>query len=284
MLNDILSKVNRPDFPLNWAATEKMPRIAWKTGTSYGRRDAWSIGYNKHYTIGVWTGNFSGVGVESLSGAEVATPLLFRLFNTIDYDNEKEWFQQPADVAVRAVCPVTGLLPGEHCAETVSDYFIPLVSGTQVCHHLEEIAVSADESISYCNSCRPTTGYKKLLYQLYDADMQAWMTERHMLYRKVPPHNPACETIFKDAAPQIKSPQADAEYLIEKKNPEPLQLVCQAGSDVSKVYWYINNKFYKAAELGQKVFFTPQEGPVKISCTDDKGRNKDVWIRVKYMD
>ena len=114
--------------------------------------------------------------------------------------------------------------------------------------------------------------------------MQAWMTERHMLYRKVPPHNPACETIFKDAAPQIKSPQADAEYLIEKKNPEPLQLVCQAGSDVSKVYWYINNKFYKAAELGQKVFFTPQEGPVKISCTDDKGRNKDVWIRVKYMD
>ena len=284
LLDDILSKVNRPDFPLNWAATEKMPRIAWKTGTSYGRRDAWSIGYNKHYTIGVWAGNFSGQGVASLSGAEVATPLLFRLFNTIDYDNEKEWFQQPAEVAVRAVCPVTGLLPGEHCEQTVTDYFIPLVSGTQTCHHLQEIAVSADESISYCNSCRPATGYKKLLYQLYDADMQAWLAERHIVYKKVPPHNPACETIFRDAAPQIKSPQADAEYLIERKNPEPLQLVCQAGSDVSKIHWYINNRFYKTAELGQKVFFVPEEGPVKISCTDDKGRNKDVWIRVRYMD
>ncbi|HET9430500.1 MAG TPA: penicillin-binding protein 1C [Chitinophagaceae bacterium] len=43
MINEILSEVNRPDFPLNWAATERMPRISWKTGTSYGRRDAWSI-------------------------------------------------------------------------------------------------------------------------------------------------------------------------------------------------------------------------------------------------
>ena len=72
MINEILSKVNRPDFPLNWTATERMPKIAWKTGTSYGRRDAWSIGYNKNYTVGIWAGNFSGVGVADLSGANIA--------------------------------------------------------------------------------------------------------------------------------------------------------------------------------------------------------------------
>src|SRR5204862_1590873 len=97
MITDILSRVNRPDFPLNWQATEHMPKIAWKTGTSYGRRDAWSIGYNKNYTIGVWVGNFSGVGVADLSGANVATPLLFKIFNTIDYDSDEEWFSPPAD-------------------------------------------------------------------------------------------------------------------------------------------------------------------------------------------
>lgn len=53
MITEILSKVNRPDFPINWQATEHMPKIAWKTGTSYGRRDAWSIGYNKNFTVGV---------------------------------------------------------------------------------------------------------------------------------------------------------------------------------------------------------------------------------------
>src|SRR5690606_22997211 len=97
MITEILSKVNRPDFPLNWSATEHMPRIAWKTGTSYGRRDAWSIGYNKNYTVGVWAGNFSGAGVADLSGANIATPLLFRIFNTIDYDNDRAWFTQPDD-------------------------------------------------------------------------------------------------------------------------------------------------------------------------------------------
>ena len=97
MITDILSRVNRPDFPLNWQATEHMPKIAWKTGTSYGRRDAWSIGYNKNYTIGVWVGNFSGVGVADLSGANVATPLLFKIFNTIDYDSDADWFDLPSD-------------------------------------------------------------------------------------------------------------------------------------------------------------------------------------------
>nr|AIA90716.1 CAZy families GT51 protein [uncultured Cytophaga sp.] len=49
------------------------------------------------------------------------------------------------------------------------------------------------------------------------------------------------------------------------------------------MYWYINNKFYKASPAGEKQFFSPQEGPVKISCTDDKGRNRDITIHVKYI-
>src|SRR5579871_1040594 len=101
MINETLSKVNRPDFPLNWDATAHMPKIAWKTGTSYGRRDAWSIGYNKHYTVGIWVGNFSALGVPELSGANVATPLLFKIFNTIDYDNDEEWFHQHKDCDIR---------------------------------------------------------------------------------------------------------------------------------------------------------------------------------------
>ncbi|HEY1872513.1 MAG TPA: penicillin-binding protein 1C, partial [Chitinophagaceae bacterium] len=116
MITDILSRVNRPDFPLNWQATEHMPKIAWKTGTSYGRRDAWSIGFNKNYTVGVWVGNFSGVGVADLSGANVATPLLFKIFNTIDYDSDEEWFKQPDDCEQRKVCSETGLLPTDHCS------------------------------------------------------------------------------------------------------------------------------------------------------------------------
>ncbi|MEO6316012.1 MAG: penicillin-binding protein 1C [Chitinophagaceae bacterium] len=283
MINETLSKVNRPDFPLNWQSTEHMPKIAWKTGTSYGRRDAWSIGYNKHYTVGIWTGNFSAQGIPELSGANIATPLLFKIFNTIDYDSDQEWFTQPADCDSRQVCAETGLPPGINCTGIITDYFIPLISPARQCDNIQEIMVSADEKIAYCQSCVPAAGYKKKFYKITAPDMQAWMQDNRVAYTQIPPHNPACEKIFKEGAPLITSPSNGTEYLISKQHPEPLQLVCRAAGDASMLYWYINNKFYKSCNKGDKQFFIPDEGPVKISCTDDKGRNRDVWIKVRYV-
>ncbi len=283
MIHEILSKVNRPDFPLNWSATEKMPKIAWKTGTSYGRRDAWSIGYNKKYTIAVWVGNFSGAGVADLSGANIATPLLFRLFNTIDYDTDEGWFSASQAMDIRQVCSESGLVPGPFCDNVITDYFIPLISSTKTCQHVEEITVNAAENISYCAHCMPANGYKKKVFRIWEPEMQAWMQERNKPFVKIPPHNPDCERIFKGNGPIIQSPLANNEYLISKSQPEPVLLQAKTGNDVSKVYWYVNDAFYKAASPGEKVFFMPDEGRVKISCTDDKGRNRNIVIQVKFV-
>ena len=113
--------------------------------------------------------------------------------------------------------------------------------------------------------------------------MQAWFEDHKIAYQKIPAHNPDCETIFKGNAPTITSPSNGSEYLINKKSKDPLQLTCKTATDVSKVFWYINNKFYKASTPGEKQFFIPGEGPVKISCTDDKGRNRDIRIMVRYV-
>ncbi|HVM89572.1 MAG TPA: penicillin-binding protein 1C [Puia sp.] len=284
MVNEILSKVNRPDFPLNWESTVHLPKIAWKTGTSYGRRDAWSIGYNKHYTVGVWAGNFSALGIPELSGSNTATPLLFKIFNTIDYDADEEWFQQSKDCDTRVVCSETGMLPGDYCTNLVTDYFIPMVSPARKCDNMQEVIISADEKISYCRICMPQSGYKKKIYKIITPEMQQYFEENGIAYEKIPPHNPNCEKIFREGVPVITSPSNGNEYLISKKKPEPLLLACHTGNDVNKVYWYINNKFYKACDTKAKQFFIPDEGPVKISCTDDKGRNRDIMIKVRYVD
>jgi penicillin-binding protein 1C len=284
MINETLSKINRPDFPLTWQSTEHMPKIAWKTGTSYGRRDAWSIGYNKKYTVGVWAGNFSGEGIRELSGAEIATPLLFRIFNTINYDADEEWFSQPAECDIRTVCGETGMIPSEFCTSKVTDYFIPMVSSTNKCNNMREELVSSDEKVSYCKTCAPLSGYKKKLYKIISPEMQAYFDNNDIAYEKIPAHNPACEQLFRNEKPQIISPKSEFEYLISKSDPEPLQLQCRAGNDVSRVYWYIDNQFFKTGDVNTPLFFLPGEGPVKISCTDDKGRNRDVWIRVKYVE
>jgi penicillin-binding protein 1C len=284
MINEILSKVNRPDFPLNWQSTAHLPKIAWKTGTSYGRRDAWSIGYNQNYTIGVWCGNFSARGVAELSGANTATPLLFKIFNTIDYDGDEQWFTKPASLDTRMVCAETGLLPGIYCDHLITGYFIPGVSSSKTCTHLQEVIISADGKMAYCRSCMPQNGYKKKLFRIVPPEMQRYYEENRIAYQKLPPHNPACEKIFREEGPVITSPSSGFEYLISKKDPEPLQLTCHSSNDVNKIFWYINNRFYKSGTAGSKQFFIPEEGPVKISCTDDKGRNRDIWIKVRYVD
>jgi penicillin-binding protein 1C len=284
MINETLSKVNRPDFPLNWQSTLHLPKIAWKTGTSYGRRDAWSIGYNKHFTVGIWAGNFSGLGVPELSGANVATPLLFTIFNTIDYDDDASWFAKPDDCDVRMVCTETGLPPDEFCKNLVTDYFIPLVSTARKCDNRQEVFLSADGKISYCRSCLPPNGYKKKWFTVIPPEMKEYYDANHISYELVPPHNPDCEKVFKEGAPVVTSPANGSEYLINRKDPEPLLLRCRVTNDVAKVYWYINDKFYRSGDAGGKEFFMPDEGPVKVSCTDDKGRNRNVWIRVRYVD
>jgi len=82
--NKLLTQLTRPDYPRGYEYAYKLPKIAWKTGTSYGRRDAWSIGFTKNYTIGVWVGNFDNQGAVNLTGASSATPLLFDIFNELD--------------------------------------------------------------------------------------------------------------------------------------------------------------------------------------------------------
>ena len=82
--------------------------------------------------------------------------------------------------------------------------------------------------------------------------------------------------------PSWKSTALAPEGVLPK--PEPLMLSCNATGDVSRVYWYINNRYYKTAQAKEKIFFMPGSGTNKISCTDDKGRNRDININVSFID
>jgi len=283
MITEILIQVTRPDLPMEWQNSENIPKIAWKTGTSYGRKDAWSIGYNKQYTIGVWVGNFSAEGVSELSGSEYAAPLLFNIFNKLEYNKASEWFFQPSDLDFRQVCSETGLIPNKNCTNLILDYFIPGVSLTKICNHLKEVYISPDSTISYCTSCLPTNGYIKAIYNNYSPEIISYYDRYQIKYDKIPTHNSDCERVFNENEPQITSPISNIEYWVDKIDSTQIMLTCDVANDVEKVFWYVNDKFYKSAASGEKIFFTPPVGKVKISCSDDKARNSNIWITVKYI-
>jgi penicillin-binding protein 1C len=282
LINQILTQITRPDLPNNYAYTYRMPKIAWKTGTSFGKKDAWSIGYNAKYTVGVWIGNFSGEGVPELSGANIATPLLFDIFNTIDYNSSSKWFKSPENITLRKVCAESGDVPNEFCINQVTDYYIPSVSKMTQCTHARYVYVSADASMSYCSHCMPDSGAVKKIFPNHAPELVSWFETKHILYERVPTHNPKCERVFAENAPQIVYPVDGSEYILDKNDTQKLMLNAQVRNDVKEIYWYINDKLLQKATPNTPIFFEPTAGKIKISCSDDKGRNTDIFVKVRW--
>ncbi len=284
IITDILDNITRPDLPKKFSNAINLPKIAWKTGTSYGRRDAWSIGYNKNFTIGVWAGNFNGVGVQELTGSDIATPLLIDIFNAIDYQ-DKNWFKMPSGVELRYVCSETGAIPDTFCNHQVLDYYIPAISSNKICKHLKVHYTSLDETISYCTTCLPKDhSYKSKLFSNYPGDLISYFQSENIPYQKVPDHFENCERIFSENSPQITSPSADLTYFIDTTDTQQIMLTSNTHNDVNRVYWYVNNEHVATVTKQESAFFVPKDlGRTKISCTDDKGRNNDIFITIKPL-
>ena len=299
LITHTLTQITRPDLPNNFDNSYHLPRIAWKTGTSYGRRDAWSIGYNQRYTIGVWVGNFSGVGVAELSGANTATPLLFQLFNVLDYNSPTGWFTVPkgaTKLTKRLICPETGDVPGDFCTNPVTDYCIMGVSRYRRCQHRKAVFTNAAGTLSYCPHCLPNqsagtnddgpSGVTRRSYPNVSPELMAFYQSHHIPVEVVPPHNPACERVFGglsagQSGPLITSLNDGSDYFINPKQETEMELSCQAANDVQMVFWYLNDKLYCQSKPTEAVFFKPRPGGLKISCADDKGRNRDIRVLIK---
>ncbi len=278
---DILSNAERPDFAETVVNDSNLPRFAWKTGTSYGKRDAWSIGFNRYYTIGVWMGNFDGRGSPWLSGAEMATPLLFELFGAINYGVKDESIVKPEEVGIRQVCAVSGLPPSEYCENLIEDYFIRNVTLTPDCDRKIEIFTNEEGTIEYCTDCLPDSGYSKKIVSNPPPELALWSPLKENTEDKRPPHNPFCSSLNNKKILKIISPLPDYEYYVEKGKETKILLQAAVAEGIKKIYWYLNGKFFSASEPSERIFFQPVPGKNKITCVDDSGQKAVVEIEVK---
>lgn len=116
---EAMQQVERPNSTGEWELFRASRPIAWKTGTSFGFRDAWAAGVTPRYAVGVWAGNADGEGRPGLIGVEVAAPVLFEIFEQLP--GGERWFDPPYDDMVQApVCRQSGFRAGTYCdADTV---------------------------------------------------------------------------------------------------------------------------------------------------------------------
>lgn len=281
MVTDILAGLQRPDLPPRLLSRSKLPKVAWKTGTSFGRRDAWSIGYNPRYTVGIWMGNMDGRPVLEMSGNKTAVPLLLDIFSAIDYGGHKSWFTPPTHLHKREVCAHTGLLPRPSCAQLTQDLAIPGVSPHTTCTRDRLLFVNAEGTVQYCTACLPAQGYIRRSYPVISPELALWMERVQLPYPQPPIHNPHCVGVFHGVGPSIHSPVKGQTYFVEKGQALLLQAAPDPGTSMH--YWFANAQFLGACVAGGKFFFTPPAGEIDILCMDDRGRKGSLRVMVERL-
>ncbi len=125
MVTDILSGEERSLSALGHVADARLPRFAWKTGTSAGFRDAWTVAWNPEYVVAVWCGDKRGrVKNETRTGLNAAAPVAWQVIRALYPSGDAPWFDRPASIRTRQVCAVSGQAASPLCAKTVEDVYI----------------------------------------------------------------------------------------------------------------------------------------------------------------
>lgn len=282
MITEILSGLNRPDLPNNFESAKHLPKIAFKTGTSYGRRDAWTIGYSSEYTVGVWVGNVTRRGSPELVGSKAAAPLVVDIFNSIAKRHQKTILPRPNDINVREVCANSGLLPTPRCAHLVDDVYSISRSSTRRCEVETEMLVSLDGAMSFCPSCVGTKPYRVESRSVYPPELVSFWATAGVSVPKAPLHNPACVRLFPGDAPKIVGLANEMTYYVVSTK-QKLALQANVGLDVRELIWYVNEKLFGRTRAGEKLFVSLADGNHTLTCLDDKGRMSSVQIKVKHV-
>ena len=284
ILTDMLTEVRRPDLPKCWESAVNLPKVAWKTGTSYGHKDAWSIGYSPQFTIGVWIGNFDGTGSPAIVGAEAAGPVLFDLFNALAEKKGGRWYVQPFEVDRREVCAQSGMVMSPHCPHSREEYYIPGVSSNDTCTVHREFAIDNETKTRLCSHCRIGREYEMVVFEIWPPKIATWMERSGISVDKIPEHYPECSRLISGAAPVIHSPSANCEYTIRPgvdTQYQKILLEASVSNDTRSIFWFLNSKLIFHGSPTEKVFIDPVPGRHNLTCMDEEGRSTEMTLLIK---
>jgi penicillin-binding protein 1C len=283
LVTELLAELKRPDLPASWEFTPDMPKVAWKTGTSYGRKDAWAVGYNPQYTVGVWAGNFSAEGSIAIVGAEIAAPLMLDIFSQLCLDGDKEWFRPPKGIAQREVCAVSGRVAGDDCPERILEHYIPGVSPTEPCSVHKKLLVDNRTGYQVCRWCAPGKHTTEKIYEDWPPRLAAWLAVKGII-SLIPAHNPQCKGMLAGEAPVITSPESDAVYILRPSVPLDFQKIlfeASAAADNRRLFWFLDGQLLSTTLRESRLFYEPHQGKHKLMCVDDYGRSNSIMFQVQ---
>ncbi len=266
---NVLKDLNRPEGEQNWEFYNDAKPVAWKTGTSFGFRDAWAIGVNTRYAVGVWVGNADGEGRPGLTGVTAAAPVLFDIFNRLP---DSPWFTPPYDELQKiGVCKQSGYRNSDYCTEVDSIWVPRQGLTTPACpyHHL--VHLDKDEIFQVNSSCESIAAMHHKSWFVLPPAQAYHYRKSHPFYKVLPKFRPDCvskKQNLMDFIGDLQSVFLPKDFN-EEKNPLIIKLKHLRNDAI--VFWYLDGLYIQQTQGIHEVSIMPGKGAHRIVAVDNNG-------------
>ncbi|WP_431424115.1 penicillin-binding protein 1C [Bacteroides hominis] len=267
---DAIKEVNRPE-EIDWRTIPSMQTIAWKTGTSYGFRDAWAVGVTPKYAVGVWVGNATGEGKPGLVGARTAGPVLFDVFNLLP---SSPWFERPQGKLVEAeICRQSGHLKGRFCEETDTLLILPEGLRTEACPYHHPVTLSADERFRIYENCADSEPVVRRNWFTLPPVWEWYYKQHHPEYHPLPPFKSGCGEDRFQPMQFIYPPMGARIHLPKQMDGNQGQLTVELvhSHPNTTVYWHLDETYLMQTQDFHKFSLRPAPGKHSLTAVDDEG-------------
>ncbi|NOS89204.1 MAG: penicillin-binding protein 1C [Methylococcaceae bacterium] len=276
---DMLSQHARPD-----SLRPALPPVAWKTGTSWGYKDAWAVGVAGHYVLVVWVGNFDNAGNAAFVGIRSAAPLFFSLLDSLRAQSLLPGlelaFVRPATVTALDVCAASGDLPNPECPALAKTWFIPGKSPIKI--STLHRAVYVDDRTGRV-VCKAAPHSHKEVYEFWPSDLYPLFKAAGMP-RRTPPPLPTCyNASSQSAAVTISAPSALATYSLRISKPSSIALRAETIGE-TELFWFANKSYLGKRLASETLWWQPKRaGQYQIRAVDALGHADVREISVEIL-
>lgn len=270
---EALQNVNRPESETGWRYFSSSKRMAWKTGTSFGFRDAWAVGTTPGYVIGVWVGNADGEGRPGLTGVGAAAPLLFDLAGILQ---SEEWFSPPGEELTSVtVCRKSGFRAGPDCPETVETRACTEGLKSNVCPYHKMVHLNRSKTLQVTADCVSPADIINESWFVLPPAMEYYYKKKHADYQSLPPSGPGCnnkntpvmEFIYPVAGIKIFIPRDYSGNFtrivaeVVHRNPS------------KKIFWHLDDKYSGSTKNIHQIEIFAGGGNHSITAVDEDGNS-----------
>lgn len=277
---DALTEVNRPEEEGDWHSFSSTRKLAWKTGTSYGNRDAWSVGVTPDYVVAVWAGNCDGEGRPLLTGVGYAAPVMFDLFSLLPATG---WFERPDNELEEVECCRLSGHPATDLCETdgLKTAWTPKAPRRpDLCPYHKLVHLSPDENWQVDGDCWPVSEIRHVSRFVLPPAQEWYYMRSHSDYRPLPPFHPDYAGYRRSGAVEIIYPQngmSVASPVSLDGRSQGVVFAAAHSDPEATLYWHVDGIYLGMTTHGEhKLRVVPEAGPHTLTVLDANGHSSVV--------